>query len=173
MTVTDLIPDTPEELTAEVLPTVELRGQRFRVRPQGVSLLSLMKFAVIAKKGKTSDDMEGLAALYSLLQSCVHEDDWTAFEDHANKVGAKGEDLMGVVKDAVQAANGGPTQQLSGSPGGPSTTAGSSAADSSSRASSVPMGSRQVQKHLEEQGRPDIALVVMRAREASTRSSTG
>lgn len=169
--VVELVEDTPGD--APVLATVGLAGERFRVREQGVSLLALMKFATVAKRGKTSDDMEGLAALYALLQSCVHPDDWQAFEDHANATGAQGEDLMGVVRDAVQALGARPTQLPSGSPGGQSTTGTSSAAGSSSRAASVPMGSLQVQQDLERQGRPDIALVVKRAREASTATSTG
>jgi hypothetical protein len=158
---------------AQLVPTVELAGQRFRVREQGVSLLALMKFATIAKSGKTSDDMEGLAALYRLLQTCIAEDDWQAFEDHANATGADGEALMHVVTDAVQAAAARPTQPRSLSPGGPSTTGGSSAGGSSSPASSYRQGDPRVQADLEARGRPDLALVVKRARQAaSTTSST-
>lgn len=172
--VVELVEDLPEQDdAADVRPTVELNGKRFPVREQGVSLLALMKFATVAKKGKTSDDMEGLAALYALLQSCVDPASWDEFEDHANHTGAKGEDLMGVVRDAVQALAARPTQPLSASPGGQQTTAASSAGASSSRAASVPMGSRAVQEDLERRGRPDVALVVMRAREASTSTSTG
>src|SRR3954468_12935454 len=143
MTAAPQIPDGLVEVDdddGEVVATVALLGKRFRVREQGVSLLALMKFATIAKRGKTADDMEGLAALYALLQSCVHPDDWDAFEDHANEAGAQGEDLMPVVRDAVAAGAARPTRQLSGSPGGPSTTAGSSAGGSSSPAASVPQG---------------------------------
>jgi hypothetical protein len=168
--VVELVEDTaPDE--APVVPTVELLGARFAVREQGVSLLALMKFATVAKRGKTSDDMEGLAALYALLQSCIDPAEWQAFEDHANDRGAQGEDLMGVVRDAVQAYAARPTQLPSGSPDGRSTTGTSSAGGSSSPAASVPTGSRQVQEDLERRGRPDIALVVAKAREASTATS--
>lgn len=169
-----------DDAPAVVLPTVELRGAFFRIREQGVSLLALMKFATLAKKQAAKreadptaaggDDMEGLAALYALLRSCIHDDDWSAFEDHANDVGAGSEDLMHVVKDAVSAAAGRPTQQHSGSPAGLSTTGPSSAGTSSAPGSYVRQGDPRVQADLEQRGRPDLALVVQRAREASTTS---
>jgi hypothetical protein len=175
--VVEYVEDTPGGEVATVVATVALAGKRFPVREQGVSLLALMKFAVIAKSGKTSDDMEGLAALYTLLRTCIADDAWEAFEDHANHVGADGEALMQVVTDAVTAAAARPTQPPSPSPGGPSTTGPSSAAGSSSAASSpsaVRQGDPRVQQRLEDQGRPDLALVVKRARQAaSTPSSTG
>lgn len=168
----ELVEESADE-RAVLVPTVEFAGKRFPIREQGVSLLALMKFATIAKAGKTSDDMEGLAALYKLLRSCIDEDSWEAFEDHANDVGADGEQLMRVVTDAITAAAARPTQQPSGSPGGRSTTGTSSAGGSSSPGSSIRQGDRGVQEDLEQRGRPDLALVVKRAREASTTSSTG
>jgi len=159
-----------DELEPVVLATVELAGKRFTVRQQGVSLLALMKFATIAKAGKTSDDMEGLSALYKLLRSCIADDEWDAFEDHANDVGADGEALMHVVTDAVTAAAARPTQQPSHSQDGRSPTAASSAAGSSSPGSSIRQGDPRVQTDLERRGRPDLGLVVKRAREASTTS---
>jgi hypothetical protein len=164
------VDDSPGDDVATVVATVELAGKRFTVREQGVSLLALMKFAVIAKAGKTSDDMEGLAALYKLLRSCIADDEWEAFEDHANDVGADGDAIMRVVTDAVTAAAARPTQQPSPSPGGPSATGASSAGGSSSPVSSIRQGDLRVQADLEARGRPDLGLVVKRAREASTTS---
>jgi hypothetical protein len=180
--IVEYVEDTDPLADEVIVPTVTLRDRRFRVREQGVSLLALMKFAVLAKKQAAKrqqdptaaggDDMEGLAALYALLRSCIHDDDWSAFEDHANDVGAGSEDLMHVVKDAVQAAAARPTQPLSGSLGGQSTTGPSSAGGSSGQDLSGPIrqGDPRVQTLLEQRGRPDLALVVMRAREASTTS---
>lgn len=164
--IVEYVDDTPEPAAPA---TVELRGETFTVRPQGVSLLALMKFATLAKRGLTTDNLEGLAGLYTLLRSCIADAEWDGFEDHATTVGAGGEELMAVVRDAVQAAAARPTQQPPGSPGGLSTTGQSSAAGSSSPASFV-QGDRRVQAALEQQGRPDLALVVKRAREASTAS---
>jgi hypothetical protein len=171
---------------APIERTVDLKGRQFPVRPEGVSLLAMMKFATIAKRHAAESkrqrqdpaevaqrEMDGLAALYALLRSCVHPDAWEEFEEHANESGAGQEDLMRVVQQAAQAGSGRPTLPSSGSPGGRSTTAPSSAAGSSSVGSSIRQGDESVQRRLELAGRPDVALVVKRAREASTRSSTG
>jgi hypothetical protein len=166
----ELVVDDPDGDGAELVVTVEFLGKRFPVREQGVSLLALMKFATIAKRGKTSEDMEGLAALYALLQSCIDPAEWQAFEDHANDTGADGEQLMKVVTDAITAAAARPTQLPSGSPGGQSTTGPSSAGGSSLLGSSARQGDVRVQRDLEARGRPDLGLVVKRAREASTTS---
>jgi hypothetical protein len=173
------------DLTPEpIVPTVDLRGRRFHVRPQGVSLLALMKFAVVAKSGIRDDDVEGLSAVYEMLQTCIAEDEWEAFYRHANKIGADDTDLQQVIAQAVNASqqlratgagSARPTQPSSGSPAGPPTTAPSSAAGSSSAGSSGPIrtGDVRVQRRLEAQGRPDLALVVLTAREASTGTSAG
>lgn len=157
----------------EVVPTVELAGKRFPIRDQGPSMLKLLRFAEVAKTGKTSDDMDGFAALSKLLRSCIAESAWDEFEQHSDDVGADGEALMHVVTDAITAAAARPTRRPLPSRGGRSTTAPSSAAGSSSPASSVRTGDVRVQEDLERRGRPDLALVVQRAREASTTSSTG
>lgn len=197
MDVVDLTPDddvVPAHLTvvdddAQLLPTVEFYGRRFAVRER-MSLLPMMKFATIAKRqkaqagqpGAPSDgqqEMEALAALFELLEQCIAPSDFGAFYEHALSVGAQQQDLMQLVADAGRAAQSGeareprPSQPSSNSPAGRSTTAPSSGGGSSSAAASVPMGSLEVQRAQEARGRPDIALVVQRAREASTRTSTG
>jgi hypothetical protein len=169
----------PEAIAADdpqavVVPTVTLRGREFPIRQQGIGLLSLMKFATLAKRGKIdSEDLEGLVALYDLLSSSIDPAAWPEFEAYANSIGASGEELIVVVKEAVQAKSARPTQPLSGSPDGQLHTGPSSAGDSSSPDSFVPTGSLAVQQQYEAAGRPDIAQAVKRAREASTRSSTG
>jgi hypothetical protein len=185
------VPEQPEQPAParEPVATVELRGRRFPVRRQGVSLLSLMKFATLARRGLSVPDdltdpaamvpevMEALTGLYDLLRSCIADEAWDAFEEHAARVGAGGQELMTVVQQAISAANRArPTQPPSGSPDGRSPTAPSSAGGSSSPGWSVPQGSIDVQRRYEEAGRADIAQAVKRAREAaeaSTTSSTG
>ncbi len=175
----------PEQspVVATVEATVELKGKRFPIRPEGVSLLALMKFATIAKQQQATAqraqdpatqgarEMEGLAALYALLRSCVHPDAWDEFEDHANESGAGQVDLMHVVQQASQAAAARPTLPSSGSPGGRSTTGPSSAAASSQPGSSIRQGDPRVQTDLEARGRPDLGLVVKRARQAASTGS--
>lgn len=181
---------TPDDDADRLVATVELRGKFFAVRDQGVSLLALMKLATIGKRARQNaaavDEMDALAAVYEMLRSAIAESDWQAFEDHANDVNADTDELQKVIADAVaahqraqQAGSARPTRRVSGSPGGPSRTAASSAAGSSPPASSTPAppdqirrGDVRVQHRLEDQGRPDLALVVLQAREASTATST-
>lgn len=153
--------------------TITFAGEQFRVAEQGVSLLALMELASIAKMGVDADSMQGIAALYELLQACIAPEEWPRFRARALATGAGGEELMYVVRDAVQAKAARPTQPLSGSPGGRSTTGPSSAAGSSSPDLSGPIrqGDPRVQAQLEARGRPDLALVVQRAREASMQRS--
>jgi hypothetical protein len=179
-------PDVVDEAgeMAEWTPTVELAGKRFPVADRGVPLLSQMKLATIAKRQQNrppgaapdmADEMEAMSIMYELVRSCITDEAWPEFEDHANAVGAGTSDLQHVIAQAVAARAGRPTQPSSGSPGGRSTTAPSSAGTSSAPGSSIPyvQGDIRVQRLKEAQGRPDLALVVQRAREASTRSSTG
>jgi hypothetical protein len=183
--VVELVEDSTPPGDEELVPTIEFRGERFAVR-EHVSLLPMMKFAMIAKRQKAQQnqqsdpaaegqrEMEALAALYELLQQCIAEDEFDRFYEHALVVGAGQSDLMRVVRDSVAARSGGrPTRQPSASQDGRQTTAPSSADGSSSQAWSTPQGSVDVQRDLERQGRPDMALVVMRAREASTSTSGG
>lgn len=160
------VPDSPPPRA-----TVELRGRPFPISEGGVPLLSLMKLATLAKRGVDSEDLEGLATLYELMRSAIADDAWAEFEAYANRISATGEELMFLVRDAVQAKAARPTQPPSGSPDGRSTTAPSWAGGSSSPGSSTPVGSIEVQHELEAQGRPDLALVVKRARQASTSTS--
>lgn len=178
MTSAQVIDLTPDEPQPQVQATVELRGKRFAVREQGVSLLALMKFAEIAKEQKAGtvavDEMDQMTVILRLLRSCIDGREWDAFETYCDDVAPRAEELMQVIADAVQAAADRPTQPPSGSPDGRSSTAPSSAAGSSSPGSSDPvrMGDMRVQRRLEAEGRPDLAQVVKRAREASTRLST-
>lgn len=155
---------------AALQQTVEFCGRRFPIRPQGVSLLALMKFAAAAKRQQqrrdagapgAANEMDGLDALYALIRSCIDEGAWEAFEEYGIEQGAGADELMAVVRDAVQAAAERPTRPRSGSPAGLSTTGPSSAGGSSS----LDMSSEAVQARLEAQGRPDVARVVQIARE--------
>jgi hypothetical protein len=142
-----------------------------------VPVMSMMKLAVLAKQqaqqppGAAPDvaaSMESLTLLYDLCRVVIADDAWQSFEEHATTTGAGLDELQAVIGEAVAARQAFPTRQSSGSSGGQSTTGGSSAAGSSSPGSSVPTGSVQVQHDLEARGRPDLALCVLRAREAST-----
>jgi hypothetical protein len=165
------VPDEPPQ-------TVELAGRTFRLDDRGVSLMGLMEFAELARRQGQStsgqDEMDTLAALLGLLEECIAADEWDAFRAHARQVRADADALNAVMTDAVAAKAARPTRPPSGSPDGRSTTGTNSAAGSSSPASSTRVGDLAVQRALEDDGRPDMALVVKRARQAaSATSSTG
>lgn len=130
-------------------------GEQFRMADR-IGLMPLMKFAMAAKNGLDSDDMEGLAALYTLIRDCVDttcpqrpvmedgqpkvdehgqpvtEDagpsEWDRFEAHATTMKADGDDFMKVVQDVIEALTARPTQRPAGSSAGPSATSASSKA---------------------------------------------
>lgn len=159
------------EPVPDTRPTVTFLGEQFALRSRGVPLLRLMKFATLAKRGLSTDDAEGLAAVYDLLTACIAPDEWARFERTADDLDDDGTKLVQVIKDAVTVLAARPTTPPADSPGGQSTTAPSSAGGSSSRDSSNPVrtGDERVQRDLEARGRPDIAVAVLQARRASTR----
>jgi hypothetical protein len=189
MTVLDLTPDenlersSRDESPAVIeRPTVELLGRHFPLSDQPVPALSLMKLAALAKRqaaqgsnGPTDgvSEMEQLSIIYELVQATIAPDAWPAFEAHATATRAGVDELQAVIRSAVTTRTSFPTQPSSVSPDGRSTTGTSSSGASSSPGASVPMGSIEVQHDLEQRGRPDLALVVLRAREASSGTSTG
>ena len=137
----------------------EFLNARFRMAAK-VGLMPLMKFAMTARKGVESDDLEGLAAMYSLIRDCVDqtrpqkpvldedgepllkdgkpvlEDDgaseWDRFERHAIDSKAEAEDLFKVVADVIQALSARKASRPGDSSAGPQTTSVSSKVTSSS-----------------------------------------
>lgn len=135
--------------------TIEYAGERFALADR-IGLMPLMRFAHLARAGVDSDDMEGLDAMYALLKQCFTDEAWSKFEAAAERTRADGEELMGVVKQAIEAIAARPTGRPSDSSGGPASTSTSSADDSSS----------PVIDRLERRGRPDLALIVAQAQES-------
>lgn len=144
-----------------VTETVEWLGEEFHVAER-VSSLTVMRFAKIAKSNIDVAQMEGLAAMYDLLEQCVHPDDWDRFEAHADAQRADGEELLGVVKKVFAVIASRPTRRSSDSSGGPRTIEPSSTADSFS----PDTGPARAITRLNAQGRPDLALVVRRRQES-------
>jgi len=163
------MPDLVQEVQAaaegvEIIddrPRVELKGRSFGIA-SSVGLMPLMKFAMTARKGVESDDLEGLAAMYSLIRDCIDqtrpqkavldddgeplvqdgkpvtEDDgpseWDRFEQHAIDSKAEAEDLFGVVSKVIEALSARKAPRPGDSSAGPPTTSASSKAISSSTA---------------------------------------
>lgn len=137
------------------MTTVDFLGEQFRVAER-VGALPIMRFAKAAKAGTDSNDMDGLVALYDLLAQVIHPDDWTRFEAHADREHADGDQLLAVVQAALAAVAGRPTGRSSDSSDGPQIIEPSSTDDSSS----------PVIDRLNQQGRPDLALLVRRRQES-------
>jgi hypothetical protein len=136
------------------VPSVEFGGETFTTADR-IGLMPLMRFAKVAKAGVDSASMEGLAAMYDMLEQCIAPQDWPRFVEAANRTHADGDELMAVVARVFEVLTERPTSRPSDSSDGPSTTP---------RASEGGLSSR-VAERLE--GRPDLQLMVMRAQQAS------
>lgn len=134
---------------------VTFGGETFRV-PDRVALMPLLRFARHARAGVRSDDLDGLAAMYDVIRSVVADEDWARFEDVADRTRAGDDELLGLVRQAIEVISARPTGSASGSSPGP-TTISPSFADGSY--------SQVIGQHLAE-GRPDLALVYDQARQA-------
>jgi hypothetical protein len=138
---------------------IEFCGERFRMAER-VGLMPMMRFAKVAKAGVDSDDLDGLAAMYDLLEQCIADDEWARFQAHADRTRADGDELMSVVKRVFEVLSERPTRRPSDSSGGPLTTEPSSTDGSFS----------QVIAREEAAGRPDRALILVQAQEARAAS---
>lgn len=58
---------------------IEFRGQEYKLASTP-GVWPLMQFARAARDGLTVLDLDSLAAIYSLLQSCLDPADWPRFE---------------------------------------------------------------------------------------------
>jgi len=156
---------------------ITYHGEEFHLADK-MGLMPLMRFAKLAQGDVDSETMEGLAAMYDLLEQCIKPDDycascgnaeqdkcckdrrivndWRRFEQVAATHRDQGEELMEVVKQALEKMSARPTQRSSASSDGPPSTSGNSTAASSS----------PVVNRYEQQGRPDLALIVTEAIEA-------
>lgn len=153
-------PDVTDDAAGEELvDLVELKGATFRVSDD-VARMALMKFGKMAEVDQSMLDISSLAAVYDLLEQCIHATDWRRFEQHALDTKADEQELLEVVGKVFVILDGRPTKRSSGSSDGPPTTATSSTDDSSSLATV-----RSIDR-FNAQGRPDLALLVRRAEEA-------
>ena len=138
--------------------SVTFKGEQFRVS-DSIALMALIKFAHVAKGGADSSEMDGLAAMYDLLETTIHEDEWDRFQTHAIKTRATDKDLMMLVRKVIRGETERPTSRPSDSSDGPEAVAENSEDASSSPAD---LHLRVVQR-LEAEGRPDKALMVLMA----------
>lgn len=129
-------PQTVHELQAAVDgvaygDTVEFMGEKYRIA-DAVGLMPLMRFAYFARQGIHADDIEGLAAMYDLIRTCLADDEWERFEADAIDKRADEEALLEVVTATIEVLSARPTRRPSGSSDGPSATSPNSTESSSS-----------------------------------------
>lgn len=110
---------------------IDFLGERMRLRDR-IGLMPLMAFAMASEAGGDTGDMKALSALYRLLRSCIHADDWPRFEDHAEQTAADADDLLKVVGQAIEQVTARPTRRPAVSSAGPQTTSPNSNAPLSS-----------------------------------------
>lgn len=164
--------------------TIEWQGESYGIAGK-VGLAPLIRFAKVAKQGTDANDLDGLVAIHDLLEQCfvegpycsacgtadpaedccpdrhVVENEFERWLDAATASRADSDEMLEVVGLVVSALSERPTGKPSASLAGlpatkPNTAAGSSAGSVSER----------VQQRLEAQGRPDLALAVVRSRQA-------
>lgn len=120
-----------------MMATIELLGEEFQVADR-VGLMSLLRFAHLAKKGMTANDLDAFSAIYDVLRSVIADEDWSRFEEHATLVRADTEELLGCVREAITLVSARPTNRPSGLSDGPTTTETNLSDDSSWQVSFAP-----------------------------------
>lgn len=133
----------------------EFLGEQFRLS-DSIGMMPLLKFANAAKKGMDTEDMDGMAAMYSMIRDTIwrprltdeagqpavnpdtgerlyDESEWSRFQDFADDEKADGEDLMGFVSQAIQVISARPRKRRGSSSASSPRTSPKSKDDSSSR----------------------------------------
>src|SRR5262245_4840419 len=143
---------------------IELKGRWFRIDPR-TGFMPLLAFAKVASQGIDANDLVGLARIYDMLHDAIYSGrpacgscpactgtpptptrcpeyeagDWDAFYTWASECKAQPDDLLDVVRGAVQKRGAFPTGSRSDSPSGSRTTSPSSRSTSPPVASEEPL----------------------------------
>jgi hypothetical protein len=143
-------------------------GATFHLRPSDECNVAMLDFAELATGGVDENSIEGLAVVKGFLRDVVVEADWAAFWRSARKNHAtvRG-DLMPIIVQVITGQAARPTTRPSDSSDGPANTQENSEPASSSPDTppEEPVKLRAVQR-LEDEGRPDKALMVQMAVDA-------
>lgn len=144
------------------MSTVEFLGEEFAVAER-VSALAFMRFAKLARAGVDADDIEGQAAMHDMLEQCIAPSDWYRFQTLADRERADGAQLLDLIQRVFAVLAARPTERPSSSSDGPQIIEPNFTEDSSSPAT----GPDRVIAKFNDQGRPDLALLVRRRQEES------
>lgn len=111
--------------------------EKFKVS-MGVGAMPLLEFAHAAQSGLDTSEMEGLAALYSMLQDCIDPADWNKFRTTAKVHKSSTENLMKMATSIWAALSNRPlTSASSSEPGALSQDTGLSSSEPASDTSSI------------------------------------
>lgn len=105
--------------------TFDFEGESFTVAPQ-IGLAPLADFAHAATSGLDTSDMEGLAAIRTMLRQVVIDEDSDRLWAAVTRSRAEGDDLMPIVQAVMEAQTGKDSPQPSASSVGLSITSESS-----------------------------------------------
>lgn len=122
----------------DLVEKVELNGRAFGLAER-VGLMPMILLAVVGKRGVDANAEEGLVAIYEVLRDAIDPEDFDGFLEHAITTKADGDDLMAVIRSAVETMSARPTGSPNGSSAGRRTTSQSSK-ESSSRTATPPDG---------------------------------
>lgn len=117
-----------EEAAAAEPVTLEWMGETFTVAEK-VGWMPVARFAKIASAGVDSESLDGLVAIYDMLENCLDAESWARFQAHATAIRASGDDCMRLVQLTTQAVTARPTLRSSDSSDGPPATPASSPAE--------------------------------------------
>jgi hypothetical protein len=127
-------------------------GENFRLAEK-IAFTPFMVFGKMAAEAVDTMDPEAFAAMYDVVWSVVHEDDWKKWLSHSTKMRADDTEILQFIQLSQEVMSGRPIGQSSDSSGGPQNTKQSSAGGASVR----------VLDRLN--GRPDLQLAVIKAQE--------
>jgi hypothetical protein len=136
---------------------VEFYGEKFRLADE-VNEFAVMAFADGAENIE-ADSMAGMAAVYRLLQSSIHEDDWARFKQTAFKNRANAETLMPIIGAVFEQTTERPTGRPADSTAGPAVTSLTSASQPVDAATEILAG------------RPDMLTALQNTRGQHLRSA--
>jgi hypothetical protein len=82
--------------------------QKYRLREK-VGAMAMFKWSAAAEL--SSDDPRALGAIYALLKSLIHKEDWQRFEEYALNEDLEAEELLDVITASLETISGRPTSQ--------------------------------------------------------------
>lgn len=82
--------------------------KKFRLREK-VGAMAMFKWSAASEL--PTDDPRALGAIYALLKSLIHKEDWQEFEEYALDEDQGAEELLDVITAALEIIAGRPTEQ--------------------------------------------------------------